>query len=532
MKRLCVVLIVALMATGCIGVGGSKKDVIGTEGLQISFIAKRDHTSGINALSGNFHTPQDHEDTLFNREIYREPFNRSEEGMLIGAFTPSSMIISLESIFVEKPGSTATLSLRSEVNSTPDGGWSILPNFDLAYANEIMDASYVITDGDFDYQAVRVTMFTRNSHRGDIRPNQELPFVGEIRVDLGPEYRDVQFENSRGITEDGLHIFEFADLIPLEGREKTTVASMMFVDQVKEPFIINPDGEYVDNFRSTYWETDSRWGHAGYIIYNPGLKLDFRKGNHLVFEYDLVNLIEVYDNGSSDPSEHLVTFRLDNPFPITFYLEERTQQAELPMEVPVKDVEHLEIGYFDLIDRSVVLKWTNPPIETFEQVRIVRLEGEFPSDIDDGEEVYAGRFPVFQDRNVDEGGEYHYRVIVEDCYGNLSKGEIISIRTDPPAVDEIELAMYKNGVQMLVEDPLTMSVGDKIWFSAIGRKEHYSVNIAPKWEVSSGNIISLLYEHGDQNELHALNVGEAKIKGYLPDSFGTKPVMLSIIVEP
>ena len=153
MKRLCVVLIVALMATGCIGVGGSKKDVIGTEGLQISFIAKRDHTSGINALSGNFHTPQDHEDTLFNREIYREPFNRSEEGMLIGAFTPSSMIISLESIFVEKPGSTATLSLRSEVNSTPDGGWSILPNFDLAYANEIMDASYVITDGDFDYQA-------------------------------------------------------------------------------------------------------------------------------------------------------------------------------------------------------------------------------------------------------------------------------------------------------------------------------------------------------------------------------------------
>ena len=31
-------------------------------------------------------------------------------------------------------------------------------------------------------------------------------------------------------------------------------------------------------------------------------------------------------------------------------------------------MEHLEIGYFDLMDQTVVLKWTNPPIETFERV--------------------------------------------------------------------------------------------------------------------------------------------------------------------
>ena len=56
-------------------------------------------------------------------------------------------------------------------------------------------------------------------------------------------------------------------------------------------------------------------------------------------------------------------------------------------------MEHLEIGYFDLMDQTVVLKWTNPPIETFERVRIVRLEEESPG-IDEGEEVYAGKFPV------------------------------------------------------------------------------------------------------------------------------------------
>ena len=57
-----------------------------------------------------------------------------------------------------------------------------------------------------------------------------------------------------------------------------------------------------------------------------------------------------------------------------------------------------------------------------------------------------------------------------------------------------------------LEDPLTMSVGDKIWFSAIGRKDNHSVIIAPRWEVSPGNVISLVYEQGDQNELQALNV--------------------------
>ena len=60
-----------------------------------------------------------------------------------------------------------------------------------------------------------------------MRPNEELPYVGEIRVDLGPEYSGVEFTNSNGITEDGLHVFEIADLAFLECREQTIVLSMM-----------------------------------------------------------------------------------------------------------------------------------------------------------------------------------------------------------------------------------------------------------------------------------------------------------------
>ena len=55
------------------------------------------------------------------------------------------------------------------VNSTPDGGWRILPS-DLAYANKIMEASYAETRQVFDYQAVRVTMFTRHAKWSDAGP--------------------------------------------------------------------------------------------------------------------------------------------------------------------------------------------------------------------------------------------------------------------------------------------------------------------------------------------------------------------------
>ncbi|HPT82652.1 MAG TPA: hypothetical protein PLM25_02080 [Limnochordia bacterium] len=496
-------------------------------------MAKRGGVSGLALLSTNVSSPKDFEDNLFTPDIYREPFASEAQGELVGSFTPSSLIISLEGIQLEKPpGDTLMLSLTSEVNSTPDGGWSILPNFDLACANEILNAAYAVRETDFDWQSVRVTMFTRTAGWKADRPNSELPYVGQVKVDLGPDYANVDFGGLARLEGD-LHVFEFADLIPLEGREDTVVLSMLFVDQVQAPFIINPDGAYVDNFRPTYWETDSTWGHAGYIIYNPGLRLDLRKTNHLIFEYDLTDLIEVYDNGTpEDPSDDLITFKLTNPFPIRFLAEQHTENPTPPEPQEIRDVDHLEIGYFDLLERVVVLKWTNPPLETFEQVRIVRKEGEAPQSLEDGEEVYTGRFPIFQDRDVEEGREYHYLVVVEDCYRTLSQGRRIGIKTDPPQVDEIRLRAREGGGYRWLEDTLTMTVGEKLWFSAIGWKNGTSVNIAPMWEIEQEDgVISLLYEQGDQNEIMALLPGRAVLTGYLPESFGSEPVSLTIIVE-
>ncbi|MCK9527013.1 MAG: hypothetical protein M0R49_13935 [Limnochordia bacterium] len=55
---------------------------------------------------------------------------------------------------------------------------------------------------------------------------------------------------------------------------------------------------------------------GGYGIYLPRFKIKFQDGveNHLIFSWNLDGLVEVYDNGSPNRSEHLVTFRLDNPW--------------------------------------------------------------------------------------------------------------------------------------------------------------------------------------------------------------------------
>lgn len=157
-------------------------------------MAKRGGVSGLALLSTNVSSPKDFEDNLFTPDIYREPFASEAQGELVGSFTPSSLIISLEGIQLEKPpGDTLMLSLTSEVNSTPDGGWSILPNFDLAYANEILNAAYAVRETDFDWQSVRVTMFTRTAGWKADRPNSELPYVGQVKVDLGPDYANVDF---------------------------------------------------------------------------------------------------------------------------------------------------------------------------------------------------------------------------------------------------------------------------------------------------------------------------------------------------
>ena len=121
-------------------------------------------------------------------------------------------------------------------------------------------------------------------------------------------------------------------------------------------------------------------------------------------------------------------------------------------------------------------------------------------------------------------------MVVEDCYGQLSAGRTISIRTDPPEVDRIELRVQRDGKEVQLENPLTMSVGEEIcsprWEN--GRQDG---EYCAKMGSQPRDVVSLKYDHADQNELKALMPGTAEITAYLPDSFGVQPETLTVIVE-
>lgn len=131
MKKFVAVLIVALLATGCFGriVRDNGKNAA-ADTLKISFIANRGDNPGIQALSANFSTPQDYADNVFSRDVYREPFKDGSEGNLKGSFTPSSLIISLDSIIVSSPAQSMPLSMSKYIRRSPQSSWGILPNFD------------------------------------------------------------------------------------------------------------------------------------------------------------------------------------------------------------------------------------------------------------------------------------------------------------------------------------------------------------------------------------------------------------------
>lgn len=88
MKRLAVLLVTALLLTGCLGGGSQDKRNPLAGQMQVSFIGKRDQVSGFRALSSRVNTPQGFEEQLFAPEIHREPFASDQQGELVNAFTP------------------------------------------------------------------------------------------------------------------------------------------------------------------------------------------------------------------------------------------------------------------------------------------------------------------------------------------------------------------------------------------------------------------------------------------------------------
>ena len=375
----------------------------------------------------------------FSRENYRSELQNP--GRKVDSFTPHKFLVNLQEIAVADPGYHLPLLMPPMVQTGSGGHGSELPmHFDLAMSRDVvLDMSYLLQYESYDFQAVQFLFFTQD---GTEKGWYDLPFLSEIHVDLGEDYRGVTLANEDPAKAYGTtHVFELAELIPLENSATTPVVYLVFADYVEEPFILNPDGHYL-HFDAHPWDEGLGFGLAGYAIYLPGFELNFSEEmqNHLVFSWDLTDLIEIYDNGSDNREDHLVTFRLDDPFPIELFLESYAKQPEPEVEPRgVGEVGHLDLRYYDLVNQEVALRWTNPSDDQYYVTHLVRKIGSAPEDMSDGELIYSGHFPIFQDIGVEKDQHYFYRVITESLSGALSEGLIVDIVTHIPPLGDIQL---------------------------------------------------------------------------------------------
>ncbi|NLL47179.1 MAG: carboxypeptidase-like regulatory domain-containing protein, partial [Firmicutes bacterium] len=432
--------------------------------IKISFIG--DYDSIRPQMNTRDHIP-------FTSEIYRAEFQ--EPGNLVKSVTPHKFITGLADIGVAHPDYNVPLLLTS-MRMGYHSSFGMPIYFDLAMSNDIIDASYLIQANRFDFEAVELTVFTKDGSY--YSGGYDIPTVSEIHVDLGEDYRDVDFPHALR-KYDTTHVFQFADLIPLEGVDDTILAYLVFGSYVEDkPFILNPDGAFLENINRHLWHKDGGTYLGGYVIYLPGFDIKFEDGveNHLIFSWNLDGLIEVYDNNSSDPSEHLITFRLDNPFPVEMYVEQGVafDPPEADASV-IEEIRHLDISYYELLEHEIVLRWLNPSNIEYETTHIVRKVGSAPSDVHDGDLVYAGKTPLFKDSDLEPDQHYYYRVFTQNRAGVFSKGEVADIVSKGPDLKQIEIRKDR--------DLVVLTVGERVQFEVSGYDSKRSHTIVVDWEL-------------------------------------------------
>ncbi|MEK7113228.1 MAG: hypothetical protein AAB873_00190 [Patescibacteria group bacterium] len=78
---------------------------------------------------------------------------------------------------------------------------------------------------------------------------------------------------------------------------------------------------------------------------------------------------------------------------------------------------------------GVDLSWSNPKIEDFSYVRIIRNEDKFRSDPFVGKLIYEGKGEDIIDKEVIPGKEYFYVLFTRTKNGNFSSGSAVSVKT-------------------------------------------------------------------------------------------------------
>lgn len=350
---------------------------------------------------------------------YKEHLKEENRGTLIGSYTPEQFFLDIDYIllYLEQPDSDEFVIQRILPDRTTPGGTYIPRHINVIHARQFIREVEVAHDF---WDGFSMKFLPHRGTSGNVFYVKSL-----IGVNLGADYAgivlDQQITDDELLPDDGLHYFTFDYLQPF----KTGFLGYITIgENITEKGIQNPSGD------SGIWNIPGdppSLGNSSQAFF-PGESLDLSVFTHpeIVFFWNMSGLIEVYDRGSDDPSMHVVTFALANPFPVCLSLQEMQPGSLNGDPGDTEPPDDVLCAAAVVLDDSIVLQWINPKDEDFHQVIIMRKEGSPPAGLDDGDEVYSGHEPNFCDTLVQPGITYFYRVYAVDHSGNSSSGIVVS----------------------------------------------------------------------------------------------------------
>lgn len=356
--------------------------------------------------------------------FYKENRKKVNRGSKIHSLTPTSFILDIDDIVVyNRIGSNAYLSKK--ILPRIDGPAGIVPqHYELAHTTGMIRGA-LVQKGRYDGLSMQFlpggdTVFyngTRSATTND--GSYVLSIVG---VELPDAYKSVKLPNEIDAKEvpgleEGLRYFSFNNLQPIE-TYSGFLSYLTIGTDVKAPWVQNPQGVVGDWINPVTFTNGNAVGV--YLTSDTPVDILSFKDPEILLHWDLDGLIEIWDSGTPDLADDIVTFKLHDPFPVSLVLRERQQPLSSPSDItPPAEVSLAAIAGKTSAN---TLQWVNPRDDDFKEVVITRKAGSAPAHGHDGNVVYRSYIPNFVDRSGRSGTHYHYLIQTVDYSGNYSSG--------------------------------------------------------------------------------------------------------------
>jgi hypothetical protein len=349
-----------------------------------------------------------------NEVFFKPSLKKENRGELVEKYTPSDFVLCVDHILVYRNDNSDIQTeylLRRKTN--PKG--TVIPNhINVVHADNIVKSKELLRDS-IDGISIQLSSEQSDNLR------DKLYFLSIVGVNLGSEYRDIVFPNEikdrSKFKDTTLHYFPFDELQPFDVQlAYLTIGSDIHAMGLKS--VESDDGFwYIPGMEAS--------GKISQLfLKGNSLNINKMKNPEILFNWDLNNLVHVYDSNTPEEDDDVVCFNLSNPFPIMVQARDIGMMSKSVYTYnSISEVGMLSIGGKNSYN---TLQWVNPSEKYFKRVVIVRNQGEEPMSYTDGDIVFEGIGSSFCDLTATPGKKYFYKVYVVDSEGNYSKGLTVS----------------------------------------------------------------------------------------------------------